>query len=79
MEEGRPGYSTSALVRRGWPRSLITRLLGDPDEEEANPYYTHGLPMQLYYFARVHRTEASEEFKSAQAMLADRRARRRAA
>jgi hypothetical protein len=60
----------TALIERGWTRSMITKLLGEPDDLADNPYYRSGAPTKLYAMARIEAAEASREFAAAAAKAA---------
>ena len=44
---------------------MIRDVLGGPDAEVPNPYYSKAAPMQLYYLRRVVAAEASEQYQQA--------------
>jgi len=56
----------STLQKRGWTPSLITKLLGEPDQLGRNPHYRSGPPTKLYLKSRVETAEALPEFIAAQ-------------
>lgn len=64
-------YRTEILRREGWSRSLMIRLLGEPDR--TLPCVGHQNPSFLYRLDRVLEAEASSEFLAAQETLARRR------
>lgn len=55
--------SQSELVRRGWTKGQIAKLLGQPDSSSPNPYVQDGAPMRLFDLERVERAEASDAFQ----------------
>ena len=63
---------SAILNREGWTKTLLARLLGEPDEVRKAAGYPH--PLKLYALERVESTEASEAFRSAQAKTAKRKA-----
>ena len=58
---------SAILERKGWSKSLILRLLGEPDTRKKQP----GRPnlICLYFFSRVMEVELSEDFVFAQDAL----------
>ena len=63
-DSDRPGFSTSELLRRGWTRGLVDRLLGECDLIAPNPHHPGGASMRLYDRARVETAEAGDEFQA---------------
>lgn len=62
---------TTILSRPGWSRSLITRLLGEPDLRKKVP--GRSTLAALYRVDRVEQAERSTPFHAAQSHLANRR------
>jgi hypothetical protein len=56
--------AVSELLRRGWTKGLIEKLLGKPDQLMPNPHHRRGPKMRLYARARVLQAEASPDFLS---------------
>ena len=54
--------SMKGIIERGWTRTMIDSLLGQPDEEWANPYYRSAPPCRMFLQARVEAAEATTEF-----------------
>lgn len=67
-------WAVAQLKGRGWTRSMIDRLLGEPDELRANPCYRSAAPMRLYRAERVEAAEASAEYGAIKAVAARRSA-----
>lgn len=65
--------TAAALTERGWTKTLVDRLLGQPDELKRNPIYRNAAPMRLYHIDRVQQVEASIEFITAKAAAAKRK------
>lgn len=63
----RGGYSPNALHERGWTDAMIAEVLGWPDHEVENPYYSGSNMMRLYAIERVRRAEVKEAFAALQA------------
>jgi hypothetical protein len=57
-------YSVAELIRRGWTRPLVARLLGDPDMLAPNPHVDGGPSMKLYAKPRVMLAEAGAAFRA---------------
>jgi hypothetical protein len=57
------------LGRPGWSRTLVRRLLGEPDIRKS----VWGVTAKLYTLDRVQRAEATAAFQDAQTQLAMRR------
>ena len=55
------------LAARGWPPSLIVKLLAEPDQTKANPVYKSKALMRLYLLERVEGTERDASFIAHQA------------
>ena len=56
----------STVKKRGWTMAMIRDLLGEPDRETANPWYSQvGAPMKLFFLERVIAAESTEEFRLA--------------
>jgi hypothetical protein len=51
-----------SILERGWTRSMVDDLLGEPDEWRDNPKYRSAAPMRLYLYRRVVEMEATAEF-----------------
>jgi len=62
---------TALLQRPGWTATLVSRLLGDPDQRKKVFGYT--TPLALYSIARIEQAEAGAEFAQAQAGVAKRK------
>ena len=58
---------TALSQRPGWSPTLITRLLGEPDQRKKVAGMSN--PLALYELGRVEQAEASPEFQAAQAAL----------
>ena len=54
--------SLSKVIRRGWTRAMIDKLLGAPDKTATNPMYKSASPMRLYSAKRVLAAEQTDEF-----------------
>ena len=63
---------TAVVKRPGWTATLVTRLLGRPDERLTVRGYSY--PLALYLTERVEQAEASPEFSAEQAGQAKRKA-----
>ena len=63
---------TAVLARPGWSGTLVTQLLGGPDDRKKVSGSTR--PLALYELERVQLAEASQEFSDAQSGLAKRKA-----
>lgn len=59
-------------ARPGWTATLVSRLLGDPDQRKK--VFGRTLPLALYAVSRIEQAEASQEFAQAQADIAKRKA-----
>lgn len=76
--------ATCTVLERGWSKSMIERLLGDPDATRPNPHYRSGPPMRLYILSRVEAAEQSEAYvelaarKRARALRSTAQAQKRA-
>ena len=64
----------SRITARGWSKTMVAKLLGEPDKLAPNPMYKCAAPMKLYNLERVKKVELSEEFKAAKARAEKRRA-----
>lgn len=74
MPESRSSfYNLKELKDRGWTSSLIEDLLGEEDEQRANPYYRSASPTRLYHTERVHKEEKGLIFSYATKDLASKR------
>lgn len=65
MEEtkrDREHYTQSMIIDRGWSKSMIDKLLGEPDDFATNPHYKNSSPLKLYLISRVTSIECTEEF-----------------
>jgi hypothetical protein len=58
--------SVAELCRRGWTRSLVCSVSGEPDMLVPNPHHPGGPSMKLYSRARVEAGEKRPEFIAAQ-------------
>lgn len=59
------------LERAGWTATLVSRLLGEPDQRKKASGRT--VPLALYAVARIEQAEAGSEFAQAQALIAKRK------
>jgi hypothetical protein len=66
--------SVQGILERGWTRTMVDDLLGEPDEYWDNPYYRSAAPCRMYLRTRLEATEATPEFAE---RLAKANARRR--
>ena len=64
----------SRITQRGWSKTMVANLLGEPDKLAPNPMYKSAAPMRLYDLARVKKIELSSSFKKAKARADKRRA-----
>jgi hypothetical protein len=72
-ENPKPKITKTAVVKRpGWTATLVTRLLGGPDERLVVRGYSY--PLALYVTERVEQAEASPEFSAEQEGQAKRKA-----
>lgn len=63
--EPEPGYLTlNRLKDRGWTPSMITKLLGEPDQTRKNPHYKKAAPMKLYSVERIERAETTSSYSA---------------
>jgi hypothetical protein len=51
-----------SILERGWTRSMVDALLGEPDDWRDNPKYRSAAPMRLYLYKRVVEMEATPDF-----------------
>jgi hypothetical protein len=58
-----PFHSQSDLLRRGWSKGLISRLLGAADWTSENPHFPGVAPMLCWRQDRVLLAEATDAFK----------------
>lgn len=64
-KKGPKPYCQKDLLARGWTKTFIARVLGEPDEYKDNPKYPNaGPPMRIYHRARVHAAERTHAFRS---------------
>lgn len=57
-------YDKKDLKAREWTETGIKKILGPADSEKQNPYFLGGPKQKLFLKERVHRIEASEDFKT---------------
>lgn len=69
--------SVAGIQGRGWTKTQIDRLLGEPDKTAPNPHYKCASEMRLYSLARVKKVEASAAFQDLLAVNEKRRAEAR--
>ena len=62
---------TAVIDRSGWTTTLVTRLLGEPDQRKK--VLGRSTSLALYALARVELAETSPEFAQAQAAIAKRK------
>ena len=64
IRKGKSDYITpSSLVSdHNWTKSMIVKLLGEPDKLSVNPRYRSAAPMRLYSLARVADAEKTPEY-----------------
>jgi hypothetical protein len=55
-------FNQKQLLERGWSRTLITKLLGEPDAKAVNPLYRTGPAIRRYLCSRVEAAEQSPIF-----------------
>ena len=68
----RTHLTKSALLERaGWTATLVSRLLGEPDQRKK--VFGRTVPLALYAVARIEQAEAGSEFAQAQALIAKRK------
>lgn len=60
------------LIRRGWSRTLVQRLLGEPDRASSN-FLNDNSPYHWYWLSRVLAAEATTEFQEAKQGILRRR------
>ena len=63
---------SALLERAGWTATLVSRLLGEPDQRKKA--FGRSMPLSLYELARIEQVEAGSEFAMAQASVAKRKA-----
>lgn len=63
---------SALLERAGWTATLVSRLLGEPDQRKK--VFGRTEPLALYAVARIEQAEAGSEFAQAQAPIAKRKA-----
>jgi hypothetical protein len=62
----------SALLQRdGWTATLVSRLLGEPDQRKK--IFGRTVPLALYAVARIEQAETGAEFAKAQASISKRK------
>jgi hypothetical protein len=69
----RPMISVAGRKVRGWTKSMVEKLLGEPDRFGTNMH--GGAPTRLYFLDRIEATEATDAFAAAQDAAAARVAR----
>jgi hypothetical protein len=57
-------YTQNDLKERGWNKTIIAALLGEPDKLKPNPWYRSSPPVRLFLITRVKELEESAAFKS---------------
>jgi len=62
---------SALLERAGWTATLVSRLLGEPDQRKK--VFGRTVPLALYAVARIELAEAGAEFAQAQASIAKRK------
>lgn len=70
-----PYIATPELKRRGWTRSMIERLLGEPDSTAPNPGGRNAPRVRLWLITKVEQLESTEEFRERLAKAAAHRSR----
>lgn len=55
--------SQAAVLERGWTKTMVVQLLGDPDKTAENSYYKKH-PVKLFAKTRVENAEATDLYKS---------------
>jgi hypothetical protein len=58
-----PFFSQKDLLKRGWSKALIARLLGDPDWKQENPHYPGTAKMLCWRQDRVLAAEEEAAFQ----------------
>jgi hypothetical protein len=56
-------YSIAGLKMRGWTKSMVDKIAGEPDMIVPNPHYKSAAPMKLYSHDRIHAIEETDDFK----------------
>lgn len=54
--------SQSKLIERGWTKTMIDQVLGEPDMFKPNPAYKSAAPMRLYSIYRIEAAESHPYF-----------------
>jgi len=54
--------SQSKLLERGWTKTMIDQVLGEPDMFKPNPAYKSAAPMRLYSIGRIEAAESHPYF-----------------
>ncbi len=62
---------SALLERAGWTATLVSRLLGEPDQRKK--VFGRTNPLALYALARIEQAEATADFAQAQAGIAKRK------
>lgn len=62
---------SALLDRAGWTATLVSQLLGEPDQRKK--VYGRTVPLALYAVARIEQAEAGAKFTQAQASIAKRK------
>jgi hypothetical protein len=65
--------SVAELCRRGWTRSLVCSVIGEPDMLVPNPHHPGGPSMKLYSLARVEEGDKRPEFRALTDLRMERR------
>lgn len=62
---------SALLIRAGWTATLVSRLLGEPDQRKK--VFGRTVPLALYEVARIEQAEVGADFALAQASVAKRK------
>lgn len=65
--------SAASVLDRGWTKTQIDRLLGEPDKTAENPHYKCAPNMRLYSLTRVKKIESKADFQEQKAKTEKRR------
>jgi hypothetical protein len=57
-------FCMNDLRERGWNKTLVAALLGEPDQLKPNPWYRSSPPIRLYRIEKVKAVEESDDFKA---------------
>lgn len=72
QDMGGTHITQSALLKRaGWTATLVSRLMGEPDQRKK--VFGRTVPLALFAVDRIEHAEASSEFAQAQAAIAKRK------